>query len=203
MSTAAATAINPTLKAPAVLADALPGDRVRDALLVLAGAGLTALGAQISFHIPGSPVPVTAQTLTVVLAGAALGTWRGLASQTLYLLLGLMLPIYAGGTSGPSVVWSVDGGYLFGFILAAGLVGWAAEHGADRRPLLAIGVFAVGQLAVYGIGVPWFKAFDSSLSWGTVIHEGFTVFIIGGVVKAIMAGAAMPTAWRIQRNIAG
>ena len=80
-----------------MLADAIPGDRVRDVLLVLAGAGLTALGAQISFHIPGTPVPVTAQTLAVVLAGSALGTWRGAASQLLYLLLGLMLPIYAGG----------------------------------------------------------------------------------------------------------
>ena len=68
MNTAFAPALNPHIKAPAVLADALPGDRVRDALLVLAGAGLTAIGAQISFHIPGSPVPVTAQTLTVVLA---------------------------------------------------------------------------------------------------------------------------------------
>lgn len=201
MSIAAAPALNPTRKAPAVLADALPGEGVRDALLVLAGAALTAIGAQISFHIPGSPVPVTAQTLTVVLAGAALGTWRGIASQTLYVLLGLMLPIYAGGTSGPSVVWSVDGGYLIGFILAAGLVGWAAEHGADRRPLLAFTTFALGQLAVYGIGVPWFKAFDSSLSWGTVIHEGFTVFIVGGVVKAVLAGGLMPTAWRIQRRI--
>jgi biotin transport system substrate-specific component len=201
MNNAAAPALNPTFKAPAVLADALPGDRVRDAVLVLAGAGVTALGAQISFHIPGSPVPVTAQTLAVVLAGATLGTWRGLASQVLYVLLGLMLPLYAGGTSGPGVVWSVDGGYLFGFILAAGLVGWAAEHGADRRPLLAFATFALGQLAVYGIGIPWFKAFDSSLSWGTVIHEGFTVFILGGIVKAVLAGGLMPTAWRLQRRI--
>lgn len=202
MDNAAAPALNPTFNAPAVLADALPGDRVRDAALVLAGAGVTALGAQISFHIPGSPVPVTAQTLAVVLAGATLGTWRGLASQVLYVLLGLMLPIYAGGTSGAGVVWSVDGGYLLGFILAAGLVGWAAEHGADRRPLLAFTTFALGQLAVYGIGVPWFKAFDSGLSWGTVIHEGFTVFILGGIVKAVLAGGLMPTAWRLQRRVA-
>jgi biotin transport system substrate-specific component len=201
MSTAFVPALNRNVKAPAVLADALPGDRVRDALLVLAGAGLTAIGAQISFHIPGSPVPVTAQTLAVVIAGAALGTWRGLASQMLYLLLGLILPIYAGGTSGTGVVWSVDGGYLFGFVLAAGLVGWGAEHGADRRPLLAVAMFALGQLAVYGIGVPWFKAFDSGLSWGTVIHEGFTVFILGGVIKAVLAGVAMPSAWRIQRRV--
>src|ERR1700761_7930472 len=101
----------------AVLGDVLPGERLRDALLVIAGAGLTALGAQIAVHVPGSPVPVTAQTLAVVVAASALGAWRGAASQILYLLLGLALPIYAGGTSGTAVLWGASGGYIFGFVV--------------------------------------------------------------------------------------
>ena len=86
---------------PRVLADALPGARARDAALVVAGALLTVLGAQISIHVPPSPVPITGQTLAVVLAGAALGARRGAASQGLYILLGFFLPVYADGAQGP------------------------------------------------------------------------------------------------------
>jgi len=191
--------LSPTLPGTRVLADAIPGARVRDALLILAGAGLTALGAQISIHVPGSPVPVTGQTLGVVLAGGALGTWRGIASQVVYLLLGLVLPIYAGGTSGHGVLWGPAGGYIFGFILAAGVMGWAAERGGDRRVLIAAVSFFLAQLALYGIGVPWLKI-ATGATWSWTIHNGFTIFLLGGAVKAVLAGIAMPAAWRVERR---
>ena len=191
-----ATAISLTPRRGAVLADAIPGARVRDAALVLAGAGVTALGAQIAIHVPGSPVPVTAQTLAVVLAGSALGMRRGLLSQLVYVVLGLFLPIYAGHVSGWSVVAGANGGYLVGFILAAGIVGWAAERGGDRRAQLALITFALGQLAVFGIGVPWLKV-ATGMSWGTAVHEGFEIFILGGIIKAIVAALATPTAWKL------
>lgn len=201
MSNFATPAINAGFPKTRVLGDTIPGDRViRDVLLVFAGAGLTWLGALISIHVPHSPVPVTGQTLGVVLAGAALGTWRGAASQVLYLLLGLFLPIYANHASGGSVVWGATGGYLVGFIFAAAFTGWAAEHGADRKPLLALATFALGQLAIFGIGVPWLKV-STGFTWGTAIHYGFTVFILGGIIKAVIAAIAMPTAWRVQRRV--
>lgn len=184
-----------------VLADALPGDRLRDLLLICAGAGLTTLGAQISIHVAHSPVPVTGQTLGVVLAGATLGSWRGAASQILYLLLGLLLPVYAGGTSGFSVVAGANGGYIVGFVVAAALTGWAAEHRADRQLLLAALTFALGQLAIFGIGVPWLKLATAGMSWNAAVHAGFTPFILGGVIKALAAAAAMPVAWQLQRRI--
>jgi len=190
--------ISPSLPTVRVLGDAIPGARVRDALLILGGAGLTTLGAQITVHVPGSPVPVTAQTLGVVLAGASLGAWRGAASQVVYLLLGLFLPVYADGASGGHVVWGATGGYIFGFIAAAALMGWAAEHGADRRPVLAAVTFALGLLAIYGIGVPWLQL-STGNAWSWAIHYGFTVFILGGVIKAVFAGIAMPSAWRFAR----
>jgi biotin transport system substrate-specific component len=89
----------------AVLADVLPGARVRDAILVFGGALLTALLAQIAIMVPPSPVPVTGQTLAVVLVGATLGARRGAVALTLYLALGLLLPFYADGSSGWHVVW--------------------------------------------------------------------------------------------------
>jgi biotin transport system substrate-specific component len=188
------------LPAPrAVLADAIPGARTRDAALILGGALLTALGAQVAIDVPPSPVPITGQTLAVVLAGAALGSRRGAASQLLYLGLGLFLPVYSEGNQGFDVIWGATGGYIVGFILAAYIVGSLAEHGADRRPLLAFAAFAAGQLTIFAIGVPWLKV-ATDMSWGDAIHNGFTIFIVGGIVKALLAGAAMPTAWRLLKR---
>ena len=183
-----------------VLADALPGARVRDVLLVVTGALLTAACAQISFRLPGSPVPLTGQTFAVVLVGSGLGARRGGLAMILYVALGLVLPVYAAGDQGTGVLFGASGGYLIGFILAAYAMGFVAEHGGDRRVLSAVVAFAAGQLLIFGIGVPWLKL-DISLSWGAAIHEGFTIFILGGVIKAALAGIVMPSAWRLRRAL--
>src|SRR4051812_21278867 len=180
----------------AVLADAIPGARVRDAALILCGALLTVLGAQIAIDVPPSPVPITGQTLAVVLAGGALGARRGASSQLLYLVLGLFLPVYSDGAQGFDVIWGATGGYIVGFILAAYIVGALAERGADRRPVIAFLAFAGGQLAIFAIGVPWLKV-ATDMSWGDAVHYGFAIFIVGGIVKAILAGGLTPGAWRL------
>ena len=183
-----------------VLADALPGTWARDIALVVAGALLTVLGAQIAIAVPPSPVPVTGQTLGVVIAGAALGWKRGAASQLLYVLLGLVLPVYSDGASGPDVIWGATCGYLVGFIIAAGLIGRLAELGADRKPHVAFVAFCAGQLAIFGIGVPWLKV-ATDMSWADAIHNGFTLFIVGGIIKAILGAGLMPSAWRSVRKL--
>jgi biotin transport system substrate-specific component len=183
----------------AVLADVLPGARVRDAVLILSGALLTALFAQISIHVPGSPVPITGQTLAVGLVGATLGLRRGMASLTLYLLLGLFLPFYADGESGWDVVWGASGGYLIGFVFAAGAVGWFAEHGADRNPVLAFVAFVLGQAIIFAFGLVGLKIAVGE-SWSWTIHNGFTIFIFGGLVKAAIGAAILPSAWGLVRR---
>ena len=183
----------------AVLADVLPGARVRDAVLVLSGALLTALFAQISIDVPPSPVPVTGQTLAVGLVGATLGMRRGASSLALYMLLGLFLPFYADGSSGWHVVWGATGGYLVGFVFAAAFVGWMAEHGADRSPLLAFLTFVAGQLIIFVPGLIGLKL-AADQSWGWTIHNGFSIFIVGGLVKALVGAAALPGAWRLVRR---
>ena len=185
-----------------VLGDVIPGDRVRDVALVLAGAALTALGAQISIQTGASPVPITGQTLAVVIAGAALGSRRGMLSQLLYVVVGLFLPVYSDGASGFDVIWGATGGYLVGFIVAAWIVGRMAEGGADRRFGTATIAFALGQLSIFAIGVPWLKV-STGMDWSTAIHDGFTIFIIGGLIKAALAGVLAPAAWKLVKKIEG
>jgi biotin transport system substrate-specific component len=184
----------------AVLADVLPGAVARDVALVIGGALLTALFAQISIDVPPSPVPITGQTLAVGLVGATLGMRRGMASLALYVLLGLVFPFYADGESGWHVVWGASGGYLVGFVFAAAFVGWMAEHGADRNVWLAFVTFVIGQLIIFVPGLIVLKI-SVGESWGWTIHNGFSIFIVGGLVKALIGAVALPSAWRLVRRV--
>jgi biotin transport system substrate-specific component len=190
MSTAAAVP-------PRVLADLVPRVRARDAVLVVAAAALTALCAQISFYLPGNPVPVTGQTFAVLLSGAALGANRGATAMLLYILLGMVgLPVYADGDHGIDVITGASGGYLIGFLAAGWVVGRLAEARLDRRPLTALPLFLVGSAIIYVIGVPWLAvSAGQSMSWA--ISNGFTDFIPGDLVKAAAAAAVLPAAWKL------
>ena len=189
----------------AVLADAIPGARVRDAALVLGGALFTALLAQVAFTIPPSPVPVTGQTLAVGLVGATLGAQRsaaqrGASALGLYVVLGLFAPVYADGEQGWDVVWGASGGYLIGFVFAAAAVGALAERGADRRVVAAFLAFVVCQLIVFAFGLTGLKLAVGE-SWSWTIHNGFEIFIVGGLIKAMVGAAVLPSAWRLVRRI--
>jgi biotin transport system substrate-specific component len=183
-----------------VLADAVPGARTRDALLVLAGAAFMVLMTQIAIPVPPSPVPITGQTLAVVVCGAALGSARGSLSMLLWAAAGLFLPVYADGGSGLHHITGATGGYILGFVLAAYVVGWLAERGADRRVLVAFAAFVAGQLLVFGIGVPWLKV-STGMDWSTAVHDGFAIFIVGGLIKAAVAAGVLPSAWALVRRI--
>jgi biotin transport system substrate-specific component len=182
---------------PRVLADLVPRVRARDAALVVAAAALTALCAQISFYLPGNPVPVTGQTFAVLLSGAALGANRGATAMLLYILLGMVgLPVYADGDHGIDVITGASGGYLIGFLAAGWVVGRLAEARLDRRPLTALPLFLVGSAIIYVIGVPWLAvSAGQSMSWA--ISNGFTDFIPGDLVKAAAAAAVLPAAWKL------
>src|SRR5262245_46109480 len=111
--------------APTLRAALLPrGGLLTDVLLVCAGAGLIAASAQISFKLPFTPVPITGQTFSVLLVGASLGTVRGGAGGLLYVLLGLVFPVYAAGGEGWDVIVGASGGYLLGYPFAAALTGY-------------------------------------------------------------------------------
>lgn len=161
---------------------------------------LTAAAAQIRVDLPFTPVPITGQTLTVVLSGAALGSVAGGASQLLYVALGAVgFPFYAGGDSGWDVVTGATGGYLVGFIAAAYVVGLLAERRQDRTLSLAIPAFLTGNVIIYLFGVPWL-AHTQNVSWQQAVDWGLTPFIIGDLVKIGIAGIALPTAWKLSKH---
>jgi biotin transport system substrate-specific component len=182
---------------PQVLADLVPRVRARDAALVLAAAALTAGCAQISFYLPGNPVPVTGQTFAVLLTGAALGANRGAAAMLLYVLIGMVgLPVYADGKHGMDVITGASGGYLVGFLAASWVVGRLAEQRMDRTPVRALPLFLLGSAIIYGIGVPWLAvSAGQPLDWA--LSNGFVDFIPGDLVKAAVAAGLLPIAWKL------
>ncbi|MEV7199037.1 biotin transporter BioY [Streptomyces griseoluteus] len=188
MSTASVTA-----RPGAVLADLLPSSRVRDAALVLGGAALTGLAAQIAVPVPGSPVPVTGQTFAALLVGTTLGARRGFAALALYAAAGLAgVPWFAQGGSGTSVSF----GYVLGMLLAAAAVGALARRGADRSPLRMAGTMLVGEAIIYAVGVPYL-ALTAHMSATAAVAAGLTPFLIGDALKAALAMGVLPTAWKL------
>lgn len=171
------------------------GVRVRHLALILAGALLIAVSAQVRFYIPNDPIPVTGQTFAVLLAGGALGFRRGIASTALYLLLGLVgLPVFAGGRNGVEVVMGVSGGYIVGFILAAAIVGRLAELGWDRNLLGSVGAMVLGSGVIYVVGVPWL-AVSAGQPFDWAIANGLQPFVLGDALKIGLAAVAFPAAW--------
>ncbi|WUH93489.1 biotin transporter BioY [Streptomyces sp. NBC_00433] len=188
-------------RAGTVLADLLPASsagraRLRDAALVAGGAALTGLAAQLSVPVPGSPVPVTGQTFAALLVGTALGARRGVASLGLYAAAGAAgLPWFAEGTSG----WSMPTfGYILGMLVASGMVGFLARRGGDRTVLRTAGVMVLGSAVIYAVGVPYL-AWSAHLSSHQALTLGLRPYLLGDALKAALAMAALPAAWRLSR----
>ena len=175
-----------------VLADLLPHSLVMDIVLVVAGASLTGLLAQ--WVVPFSPVPMTGQTLGVLLAGASLGAVRGGLSMVLYVGAGMIgMPWFAAGASGyPAATF----GYLLGFIVAAAVLGAIAQSGRDRHVMQAIWAMLLAEAIIYAFGVTWLKV-DLHVSWQLAVEYGFTPFIVGDLVKMVVAALMLPAAWQI------
>jgi biotin transport system substrate-specific component len=176
----------------------VPKTAVNTALLMIGFALLTALAAQIRFHIPGTPVPVTGQTFAVLLAGAALGSRAGAGSQLIYWLMGAVgLPVFAQQSGGWEAATGATFGYLFGFIVAAWVVGALAERGKDRKIVTAMPAFLVGNLVIYAFGIPWLMYSVPSIETvGAALAVGFMPFIAFDFAKIVLAGLALPTAWK-------
>jgi biotin transport system substrate-specific component len=205
---------------PRTIADVIPrpADRTqaiaRDVALVAGFAVLTAVLAQVRINLGFTPVPITGQTLGVLLAGTALGWKRGALSQLVYWAVGVVMPIawYADDHTGSSVraSWKLatgtTGGYLFGFIIAAAAVGYLAERKQDRNLATSIPAMLAGTAVIYLFGVIWLahEIHVPVANGGTnAISLGLTPFIVGDTIKLLIAGAVAPLAWKFLGNRQG
>jgi biotin transport system substrate-specific component len=172
-----------TSVSPRTLGDVIPGGLVRSIALVIGGAIFVGLTAQVSIPLPFTPVPLTLQTFSVLLVGAALGSVRGAASMAVYLLAGVA-----------GVPWFAEQGS-----------GWAFasfERGADRRVLPAIGMMALGNLVIYACGVAGLMVLVPTLtgrpmSLGTALAVGVLPFLIGDAIKILLAAGLLPGTWKL------
>ena len=164
--------------------------------LVIGGTAFLALMAQIAVPVPGSPVPVTGQTLGALLLGSAYGASLGFTTFASYLLVGFLgAPVFASGAHGLSRITGATGGYLVGMLLASLLTGYLAGRKWDQKILTVIPTMILGDLVIFGAGLYWLHH-SIHATWATTFKLGLTPFILGEVIKIAIASTAMPTLWR-------
>lgn len=187
-------------QADSLVLNALPVRKgvLTDAILVLGGSLFIALGARIAVPLPISPVPITGQTLAVLIVGALLGSRRGSLSVLAYLVEGIAgFPVFAGGGSGAAWLLGPTGGYLVGFVAAAWVVGWLCEHLKDGSLTGSVVILLAGSAVIYLFGLPWLSHFvgpDRALALGLV------PFMPGDLIKIALAGLAMSQSPRVTRT---
>lgn len=194
--------------AAALWAPAQVSPLLRGAMLALAGSLFVALCAQIT--VPLWPVPVTGQTFAVLLVGLVCG-WRvGGAALLLYLIEGALgLPFFAGGKGGWAAVVGPSGGYIWGFVLAAALVGYLAERGWDRNVGRTAVALFLGNVVLYVPGLIWLALFyagpgqdyiagtGANTAWGASINAGLLPFLLGDALKLALAATLVPAIWTL------
>ena len=166
----------------------------RDVALVLGAAALTGVAAQVALPLPFTPIPLSLQTLTVLLAGAALGPLRGGLGMAVYLVAGIAgVPWFSEQRSGTEFA---SFGYILGFVVAAALVGALAGRGADRTVARAAALMVLGNLVIYAFGVSWLMG-TLAVGLERALELGVLPFLIGDGLKVAVAAGLLPLAWRV------
>ena len=161
--------------------------------------GTLLLGASALIKVPLYPVPITGQTLIVLLIGMTYGPRLGGITIATYLLEGALgLPVFAGGAFGITELFSPSGGYLLGFLIAAVVMGFLAERGMGQNIFNTVSAMLIGNIIIYMFGVVWLSGF---IGVKHAIEFGFWPFLIGDVIKIAIASFLMPKAWHLIRNI--
>ncbi|QPF95256.1 biotin transporter BioY [Bradyrhizobium commune] len=173
-----------------------PGEAVghlRAVVLVALGSALMALSAKVNLPLPY--VPMTLQSLVVLMIGAAYGWRLGSATMIAYLAEGAMgLPVFAGPVGGLAPLVGPTAGYLYGFVAAAFVTGWLAERGWDRSVVLLFAAMAVGHVVIFVGGFGWLAlGLGAAKAW----QVGVAPFIAASLVKNALGAALMPAARRI------
>lgn len=170
--------------------------------LLLAVMGSLALWLSAKIQVPFYPVPITMQTIVVLLVGMAFGWRLGTATVLLYLAEGALgLPVFAGTPergAGLTYMAGPTGGYLLGFVFAAAAVGWLAQRGWDRRFATTLAAMALGTAIIYGPGLIWL---GMEIGWDKPVLElGLWPFLPGDALKVALAALVLPSIWRLSRQ---
>jgi biotin transport system substrate-specific component len=194
----------PVAARPTLADRVVPRTAVSNIALITTGVAVVSLLAQV--EIPMFPVPITGQTLGVMLVGASLGAWRGAVALLSYMGVGLLgLPVFAGATGGLLALTKPSFGFIIGFVFAAALVGWLAERSWDRRPLLSLAAFGLASLVPFAFGIPYMGFVLGAMGIpndpASLLALGFLPFIVGGIVKWVVAAAVMPSLWALVRRV--
>ena len=169
-------------------------EALRTFTMIVVGVGFIALLAQLRVQL--GPVPLTGQTLAVLLLGAAYGTRLGVITTAAYALLGAAgLPLFAGGQSGVAYLLGPTGGYLLGFVLAAGLLGALAQRGWDRSYGRTAVAMLAANLIILACGVAWLQVVLGG-SWSQAFALGVVPFVPGDIIKLLLAVGLLPSIWR-------
>ena len=179
---------------PTLLRTLVPGGSlIRAAGFAVAGSLLLALSAKA--QVPFWPVPMTLQSLAVMMIGMAYGSRLAMATVLLYLAEGMAgLPVFAGAGAGAAYMAGPTAGYLVGFVLAAGLIGWLAERGWDRSPVKAVAAMSVGHALLFIPGVAWLAVL---FGMDKAIAVGLTPFVAATLLKTALGAALMQAAWTV------
>ncbi len=167
-----------------------------NAVLVVSGVlGLAAL-AQIAIPVPGSPVPVTGQTLGVLILGTSYGSTLGFTTFALYMLAGIAgAPVFANGGHGLDRIVGATGGYIIGMLVATFVLGQFARFRLDQKFLTALPSMLIGTVITFSFGLVWLHQYTGQ-SWSWTFSAGLTPFIIGEALKIAIAGTSLPFVWR-------
>lgn len=170
------------------------------ATFIVGGTLFIAALAQIAIPVPGSPVPVTGQTLAVYLIGTTYGARLGFATFATYLLAGIAgAPVFAAATGatnhGLARLTGATGGYLIGMLVASLVLGALADRKADQKFKTSFPALTLGSVIVFAFGLTWLK-YSLELSWAKTINAGLTPFIFGEILKIAITATSLPLIWR-------
>ena len=181
---------------------------VKRAFLVIVGVVALALSAKLVVPVPGSPVPVSMGTFAVLAIGAGYGMRLGLVTLLAYMLVGAIgadVFVNSDANDAAKIGWVYmtggTGGYLAGYVLAGGVLGILARRGWDRSVVWMALAMLIGNIVLYVPGLIWLRGFADS--WSQTLAWGLTPFVVGDVIKLVLAAMLLPILWKLVGNARG
>jgi len=158
---------------------------------------LTIISAQVVIPLPFTPVPMTLQTFAILFGAAAIGPYKSTLAQFIYLLIAAIgFPVLASDKGGVEALFGATAGYLFAFLVSSYVVGLVAKQLSTRKFINVFVGFFLGIFLIYFFGATWLAFYTGNgLAYG--ISKGVLPFVLGDIVKALLAASLLPVTWKL------